>query len=445
MRISSNLYYQTGLNSINQQQSRLMHVFQQVGTTKRMITPADDPLAAAQTITLSQAQSMNLRFAENRYAAQRNLAEEENVLNSLTTQMQDLKTRMIEAANGTLSDADRATLADVLRNSRDSLLGLANATDASGQYLFSGSKGDTAPYVLNGNTVSFQGDRNERLVQVDQTRRMSTSDTGFDVFSRATPGVQRFTTEAASGNTGTGVIGKPTITDAQASKNVMNVKLTVTNDSDPEAIQYKLEITQLDANGAVVTLPAAGDPDITGTYNSTAKDGNTIHVKDGSGNALGLSFDLSGVPANGNSFEMKRAASSNMGDETNGYPQSDLNLFDTLDSLIKALEVPTSSNSAANANLRNQLNTAIQRVDLNYDNVLTVRASVGARMNELDALSASGQLQSLHLSSEMSRLEDLDYYAASTELELRKNALQASALAFQKIQSTSLFSLLAGR
>lgn len=43
MRISSTLFFQTGLNSIHTQQSDLMHIYQQVASGQRMITPADDP------------------------------------------------------------------------------------------------------------------------------------------------------------------------------------------------------------------------------------------------------------------------------------------------------------------------------------------------------------------------------------------------------------------
>src|SRR3546814_9093913 len=96
---------------------------------QRMVTPADDPLAAAQAINISQSQSLNKRFADNRDVAKSNLSIEENTLNSLTTLLQDIKTRLIEAGNGTMADADRATLSNVLASARTSLLGLANATD----------------------------------------------------------------------------------------------------------------------------------------------------------------------------------------------------------------------------------------------------------------------------------------------------------------------------
>ena len=83
MRISSSLLFQTGLNSINAQQSDLMHLFQQIGSGQRMVTPADDPLAAAQSINIRQSQSMNLRYAENRQVVQSNLGIAENTLSSV--------------------------------------------------------------------------------------------------------------------------------------------------------------------------------------------------------------------------------------------------------------------------------------------------------------------------------------------------------------------------
>ncbi|XOT97402.1 flagellar hook-associated protein 3, partial [Alcaligenes pakistanensis] len=97
MRISSSLFFQTGLNSINKQQSDLMRVFQQMSTQKRMITPSDDPLASAQTINLAQAQAMDKRYGENREVAMRALGEEENLLNAVNLQLQGVQTRLVEA------------------------------------------------------------------------------------------------------------------------------------------------------------------------------------------------------------------------------------------------------------------------------------------------------------------------------------------------------------
>ena len=118
-----------------------------------------------------------------------------------------------------------------------------------------------------------------------------------------------------------------------------------------------------------------------------------------------------------------------------------LNVLNTLTDVVNALKTPVDGDLVAKAKMHNVLNGAMQKLDMNYDNILTVRASVGARMNEIEAIDSSGKLQGLHLASEISRLEDLDYYSASTQLELRTSALEAAALAFKKIQSTNLFAI----
>ena len=405
MRISSTLFFQTGLNSINAQQSDLMHLYQQIGSGQRMVTPADDPLAAAQAINISQSLTLNQRFAANREVANRNLGVEENTLNSVTGLIQDIKTALVQAGNGTLSDADRATLADVLSNAKNTMLGLANSTDGSGQYLFSGSKGGSEAFQLDpvSKKITYQGDQQQRKIQADQTRQIAGSDIGSDIFNRATPGTNSYLTSAATGNTGTGVIGAPTIT-GQATHVAGTYTITFTT-----ADSYTIK------NAA---LPPT-DPGVTGTYNST--DGfitlpNDVQVK------------LSGKPAATDSFTVEPAAT------------ADLNVFDTLDQVIGALS-SNLHNDSATAKFQNTLASAIQRMDVHYDNVLTVRASVGARMNEIEALDSNGALRTLSYRSQLSGLEDVDYYSATMQLELRKSALEAAALAFRKIQGTSLFNM----
>src|SRR5690625_4385640 len=140
MRISSALYFQTGVNTLNKQEGDLLHLFQQIGAGRRLITPADAPLAAAQSVTIDHSQSLHKRFDANRDVAMRALGESENVLHNVVSHLAGLKTRLIEAGNGAFSDQDRAALAQVLIESQETLLGAMNATNASGRYLFSGSQ-----------------------------------------------------------------------------------------------------------------------------------------------------------------------------------------------------------------------------------------------------------------------------------------------------------------
>lgn len=425
MRISSSLLFQTGLNSINAQQSDLMHLFQQIGSGQRMVTPADDPLAAAQSINIRQSQTMNVRYAENRQVAQQNLGVEENTLSSVIVQMSDIKTRLVEVGNGTLSDADRLTLASVLEHSRTSLMGLANATDGNGQYLFSGSKGDVIPFAGNGD---YQGDGSQRHIQVDQTRRMAGSDVGTDVFSRATPGITSYITAVGTGglaadnvNTGTGVISNASVYDTSEVNQNYRFELTFTSDTT-----YTVQVTDHTdpANPVAVNPPATGDwTDL--PFDAGAD--NQIQLP------FGVQVKLSGQPDINDTFSVSPAQG------------QDLNVFKTLDAMIAVLKDPFDADPVAQAHFQNVLASSIQRLDINYDNVLTVRSSVGARFNELDAIDANGSLRNLSYRAQLTRLEDLDYYTAATQLDLRKTALEAATLAFRKIQNTSLFSISSGR
>lgn len=495
MRISSNLFFQTGLNSINAQQSDLVHLYKQVGSGQRMVTPSDDPLAAAQAINVSQTLAMSERYAANRQVASQNLGMQDNILRTVTLQLQDVKTRLVEAGNGTMSDVDRNMLAEVLQGARDSLLNLANSTDGNGQYLFSGSKGNSAPFTDAG---VYVGDSSLRLVQVDQTRQMAVADLGIDIFSRAAPGTVGFVTIPDSNNDGTGQFGKT----------------VVTNPSSGDAIGKKVEITFTGPNSYTVTLDGvlpgvshSYDPDTGGTllggsygvevgFSGTPENGDTFTLVPmnssysvtsestmsvanvtslGGSDAFTITYNgpnpddaasyavsSAGAPAlsldelsmvdgrpvlklnDGTVVSLYDAptpgSSATIQPGSGSTSREEFNIFDTLDQVIAALNEPTSDPAGA-ARLQNALSSALQRVDATYDNIQSVSASGGTRLNEIEALDASGASRILEYRHQLSQLEDLDYYTAITQLQLRTTALEAAAMAFQKIQNTSLFNM----
>jgi len=412
MRISTSLMYQTGLGTLSSQQSDLMHLFQQIGTGRRLVTPSDDPLAAAQSINTAQTLAMNKRYADNRAVANQNLGIEENTLSSVTEALRDIKTRVIEAGNGTYSDADRQSLADVLKNYRESLLGYANATDGNGQYLFSGYKGDTQPYVQAADgSIAWNGDSGQRTIQVDQTRRMASGDVGTDIFSRATPGANGYVTQAGPGNAGTAVAGTTSVIDPSGPNVGDSFSISFSNaDLDGDGTDELAYTVTIDDGTTQTSLPP-----------QAYVDGARIDLG-------GVRLSIGGAPKAGDYFDVEPAQS------------ADVDMFGTLDALIDMLETPVDGDPVAQARIANLLSTANQKITINHDNVLTVRSSIGARMDELDKLDANGAQRGLGYEAQLSRLQDLDWYQATADLQLRQTALQAAAMAFQTIQmNTSLF------
>jgi flagellar hook-associated protein 3 FlgL len=409
MRLSTSMIYQSGLNGILNSQSTLLGIQQQLSSGRRIVTPSDDPLGAGQAINAAQNLSMTGNYAANRSVAGRSLGLEDNALSGVISNITDSLSRIVQAGDGTLSDADRQTLATVLSNSRDALMSLANSDDGNGQYLFSGYQGDAPAYSVNASgAVQYDGDNGQRMIQVEQARQMAGSDVGSDIFARVAPGSTAFVTSAGAANTGTATFGAAGITGTSATGKNFTLQFQV----DP-AGNTTYTVTTDDGAGGITTSPAAA-----------YVDGASIDL----GN--GVSVPVSGKPGNGDTIAVDSASRTGM------------DVFATLDSVVAALKQPSQENDVNTAALQNILATANKKLTLNLDNVSTVRASVGARQNELDALGSAGNQRTLTDTKTLTDITNVDYYSAYSALTLRNVSLQASMAAFQSIQGVSLFSTL---
>jgi flagellar hook-associated protein 3 FlgL len=103
------------------------------------------------------------------------------------------------------------------------------------------------------------------------------------------------------------------------------------------------------------------------------------------------------------------------------------NIFQTINDFAVSLEANTPSTIVL---------TDMQSA---ADNVLTVRAQIGARLNAIDSHRELNQGVVLQSQESLSDIEDLDYTEAVSRLNLQLVALQASQQTFAKIQNLSLF------
>ena len=182
MRISTSMIFQQGAAKISDLQTNLVKTQQQLSTGRRILTPADDPVAAARALDVTQSQSVNAQYATNRQTAIGSLTAVDSTLASVTSVLQDVKTQTVYAGNGTLSNSDRSNLATQLSSDLDQLLALANTTDGIGNYLFSGYQTGTQPFVKTATGAQYNGDQGQRQIQVDSSRQMAVSDSGQAIF-----------------------------------------------------------------------------------------------------------------------------------------------------------------------------------------------------------------------------------------------------------------------
>ena len=404
MRISTQSFYETSQAAMGSQQTNLMRVQQQIGAMTKILSPSDDPIGATRALAVSQSLALSAQYLNSRAQATHTLSQEESTLQSVTTMLQNIKEQVVLAGNGTLSDADRATVATTLQSNYDQLVGLANADDGSGQFLFAGFKSGAAPFIKQANgSVTYAGDQGQRLLQVDVARQIAGTDDGRTIFQTVQGGAG-YVTSSSNVNTGTGVFGPATVVDA-------------TNPS------FGKDFILTFGAGNSYTVTTSGTPPVVSAP-AVFTPGSPI----GFG---GLQIVIDGTPANGDTFNVTTAK--NAGTD----------MFAGLGNIIAALKVPLDTGTAADrAQLLNALSTGNRKMDNALDNVLTVRSAVGTRLQELESLNNTGQNRDLLDKSYLSDLQDLDYSSAITEFYQRQASLEATQQTFVKIQKISLINFL---
>jgi flagellar hook-associated protein 3 FlgL len=421
MRISTSMIYDAGVGSINRQTAQMLHLQQQVASGRRILTASDDPVAAARALEVQQAKDVTDQYGTNQSNAKSALGLEEAQLGSATDMFGRLHELAVTAGNSALSASNRKGIAVELRARFEEMMGLANSTDGTGQYQFSGYMGSTKPFggnvdaLVNGTTpdVTYSGDDGQRTLQVAATRHLEVSDAGTDVFMRIKNGNGQFTTNYAAGNTGTGIADAGSVTNPAA---------WVAPSSGAYTIQFSVAAgvtTYQIYDGATALLAAPA------TYNSgqpIALQKTTAPPAD-----FGASVTISGSPAAGDSFSVA--------------PSSSQSVFKTIAKLIGTLE-STVVSAADQAKYSGDIRSALTNLGQAQENILAVRAAVGSRLNELDSLSSLNTDLDLQYQQTLSKLQDLDYAQAITDLTRKQVDLEAAQKSFAMTTKLSLFDYL---
>jgi flagellar hook-associated protein 3 FlgL len=113
-------------------------------------------------------------------------------------------------------------------------------------------------------------------------------------------------------------------------------------------------------------------------------------------------------------------------------------IFANLSSLVTLLNTPI-TDAASQATFSSGLATAITNLQSSVDNVLNVRASIGSKLNELDALDISGSDRDLQYSKSLSDIQDTDYASALSDLAKQQTIMEAAQKSFVSTTSLSLF------
>ncbi len=189
MTISSKLFATQMLDQFKVIEERLQNLQVQISTGSRIPQASDQPLDA---VKLSARKEIETRIGQY----QGNIGKATDRLTLVDTTLEtagNLATRLSElfvAMNtDTITDAERSAAVIEVDQMKETILGLSNATDSSGDALFGGFSTEINPFVKRTDgTVFYRGDGGEHSLSASENLKLPTSINGASVFMQVEDG-----------------------------------------------------------------------------------------------------------------------------------------------------------------------------------------------------------------------------------------------------------------
>jgi len=409
MRISTLQSFNKGLNSILDNQNQVNNTQQQVSTGRRVLTPADDPIAATKILQLQQDAALREQFGKNMTGALGRLTLEETQLAGITENLTRLKELTVKAGDGSQTIGDRQAIAAEVREILGATVDLMNSKDAGGEYLFGGFKGATEPFQKNENgRYDYAGDEGQRFLAIASSTTVATGDNGKNLFVDVESADNTFDTRLNPLNVGTAIINPGFVVDEEAYADFYPEDLVITFNADSAVTPPTANYTIRQASDGRVVEGMAAQPYSEGTDIVVA----------------GIAIKISGEPKPGDEFLVNSS-------EKQGITDTIFRLMDGLNNL--------GDNPDDAATLNNLLEDTLNNLAFAQSSISQVRSEVGARLNVVEnteSLAADVDFVSKEV---LSKLSDVDFAEAVSRLSLQSFLLETAQQSYAKIQNLSLF------
>ncbi|MCC5450504.1 flagellar hook-associated protein FlgL [Rheinheimera sp. UJ51] len=402
MRLTFNMQFTQSLNGILNAQQRMSKAETQLSKQTRILSPADDPAGAAKVLSLDQSKAQIEQFQTNSVLLKNNLALQETVLTSMRSSYDRVSTLAQASGNGTYTIEQRKAIAFELKNIQTELFDLMNTRSSEGSFIFAGYQDKTAAYELNQDgKYQFIGDDGSRALQISQSISLPSNDSGKAIFDSV---FERFMPQLTTAPAGTTInVVNQTAFDGFYLSNYDN--LTATNNN------YRLDI-DVAGNYQFLRNGSALSPPVTGSY----VPGSAINF-----NGAEFALDTATTLPAQVDFELPK-------------PQQ-TNILNTLQKYIDTLSDPASSASDLTVGLADIL----QQTTVTANNVDSVLANLGGRLNVVDSVFNTNADLLINNQQYKADISEVDLAAALTEIKRQEVALQAASQTFSKVNATTLF------
>lgn len=413
-------FYSSFLNGLANQEAQISTLQEQISTGSTVQTAAQNP-AAYETASLASDQISQLtNDSTTQSAVQTQLGAANGAYSSMSSLLDSVQSLIEQGLNGTANDQNLNALANQVQSASQQLLSLGNTQLPDGSYLFGGTRGQIPPFQIDstGTTpggVAYYGDSGQSQVNIDGGTTANALVTG-DVLTSGLSGDGTSFVQANTDNTGTAQITQQGLSNVQQANafQASSSPITVTFSKDP-------------TSGVITYMATQG----TGKniQNLTPKPVTLSKTSGGDASIVldGVNYQVTGSPANGDSFTISPAR-----------PQSAFTLLKNIASALSGSRDTPAQIAQTNQSLSQSLAGLNQ-----YQQVLTTaEAQNGVTMQALTNAQTNTSTQKNAAQSTINNATAVNMPAAITALNQTMSALEASMKTFAEAQSLSLFKYL---
>lgn len=203
MRVTQSEIYRNLLSDIGTLNEDFGRFSRQVSSGKLLNQLKDSPSGSADLVSLSKLSSDLGQYRFNADAGSLYMNVADSALNEVNNLVTSIYAKGSQAVSETISDETRASIAYDVRSLRDQIVALANS-EVRGRYIFAGSEVAAAPFLLEGDSITYQGDNTVNTLCVDAGAEVQMNYSGNAVFNSTFAAISSLLT-AIDGNDAAGI------------------------------------------------------------------------------------------------------------------------------------------------------------------------------------------------------------------------------------------------
>jgi flagellar hook-associated protein 3 FlgL len=168
MRITLGMMADQSLRNIQANQARMQTLQDQLTSGTQISKPSDDPIGAAQALSLQESLDQATQYGRNIDQGISWLNTSDSALSSVTDAIHRARELAVQAANGTLTPADRSAIQSEITQLQQHVLDLSHSKYGA-YFLFSGTRTDQPGYTqYNPSTTagSYQGNNGQVVREI---------------------------------------------------------------------------------------------------------------------------------------------------------------------------------------------------------------------------------------------------------------------------------------